>query len=149
MATGPDKQLTGEGGLRVHVVTPYGQLVDEQTDAITAPGEEGQFELLPGHIPFLTSLHSGVLILGESRSRRIFAVSRGYLRVDLTGDVEVLVERAEEADAIDLADAQADRKAAASELDHWTGEQDADWKNLRTRLDWAEARLDAHGASSH
>ena len=52
--------------LEVNLLAPQGAIASGiQIDAITAPGELGEFEVLPGHIPFLSELHPGVLILGE------------------------------------------------------------------------------------
>lgn len=138
------KQITGDGALRVHVVTPFGKVADVSTDAVTAPGELGEFEVLPGHIPFVTETHPGVLILGESRGRQVFAVGRGYLRVDMAGGIEIMVERAVAGAKVDTAEAEADKVAAAKDLDKWTEAQDAAWKNLKAKLDWANARLDAN-----
>lgn len=138
------KQITGDSGLHVHVVTPVGPVADERTDAITAPGEEGEFEVLPGHIPFLTAMHPGVLILGDAKGRQIFAVSRGYLRVDQAGNVEVLVEKAVSGADVDLPSAEAAKKDTAVELERWSEAQNADWRTLKDRFDWAQAQIDAH-----
>ncbi|MEZ4401283.1 MAG: hypothetical protein R3B06_14750 [Kofleriaceae bacterium] len=67
--------------LDVNVVTPKGVIAHEDTDALTAPGEEGEFELLPGHTPLLAALKPGVLTIGE-KTRTTYAVSSGYLRID-------------------------------------------------------------------
>lgn len=139
-----DKNKT-EGILRVNVVTPVGPITEAETDAVTAPGELGEFELLPGHIPFLTSLHPGVMTLGERRRNEVYAISRGYLKVGATGDVEVLVERGVAAADVDVEAATAARDEAAKELEAWKNKpQDAEWKNLKNRHDWAQAQLDAH-----
>lgn len=130
--------------LRVNMVTPRGPVSAEETDAITAPGELGEFEVLPGHIPFLTSLHPGVLVLGETRKKRVFAVSRGYLRVSREGAVEVLVEQAVPADKVKTEEATEARDKARKELEALKDKpQDAEWRNVKNRHDWAQAQLDA------
>ena len=144
MATG---QLTGGGGLQVRVLTPQGAVTQVETDAITAPGQGGEFEVLPGHIPFLTEMHPGVLILGESQ-RTYFAVGPGYLRVGGKGDVEVLVERAVAGADVDVASAAEEVKATAPKLKVWKGELDAEYRTLKARHDWAEAQVNAHAAAS-
>lgn len=132
-----------EGSLRVNMVTPRGVIAETETDAVTAPGELGEFEVLPGHIPFLTALHPGVLVLGEAR-KKVFAVSRGYLRVSQAGLVEILVEQATPGDKVDADGARAARKQASTELEAWKDRpQDAEWRNIKDRHDWAQAQLDA------
>jgi F-type H+-transporting ATPase subunit epsilon len=143
MAQKKPLELPGTSSLTVHMVTPTGSVADEETDAITAPGELGEFEVLPQHVPFLTGLHPGVLVLGEKRERQVFAVSRGYLRVDDEGQVEVLVEKAIAAADVDTEAAAADRDEVATTLDKWSEAQNAEWKNLKARFDWAQAQIDA------
>ncbi|MBP9085935.1 MAG: ATP synthase F1 subunit epsilon [Kofleriaceae bacterium] len=132
--------------LGVNLVTPKGVVAHTETDAIVAPGELGEFELLPGHVPLLTALRPGVLTLGEKSATR-YAVSSGYLRVDPDGSAEILVEQAELAAEIKVEEARADLKSAEAELAKWGDKPtDGEWKNILHRIDWAKARLDAAAA---
>ncbi len=144
MAAAPPKALAGSGGaLDIDLVTPKGVVAHQDADGITAPGQEGEFELLQGHVPMLVALKAGVLTIGE-RTRSRFAVSTGYLRVDASGRVEVLVEQAVAAGDIDVEAARADLKAAEAELAKWGDKPaDGDYFNLRQRADWAQARISA------
>ena len=128
--------------LAVSVVTPRGPITTEDTDAVTAPGELGELEVLPGHVPFLTELHPGVLVLGE-RERHVFAVSTGFLEVEPDGTVLVLVEQAVAASEVDLDQAKAQVAELAPKLKDWKGAVDAEFKNLKARHDWAQAQVDA------
>jgi len=128
--------------LQVNVVTPKGPITQVETDAVTAPGELGEFEVLPGHIPFLTALHPGVLTLGEN-DRSIYAVGPGFVRVSPDGEVEVLVEMCVPADEVDVDEARTEYDDATRELDGWNKDPTAEHKNLLARQAWAKARLDA------
>lgn len=129
--------------LDVRLITPKGVVAHEDTDGLTAPGELGEFELLPGHVPMLTALRPGVLTIGDKQHAR-YAVSIGYLRVDPANAVEVLVDQAVASGDIDVEVAKADLSAAKTALDGW-GDKPADgeWKNAMYRLAWAQARIDA------
>jgi F-type H+-transporting ATPase subunit epsilon len=131
------------GALRVAVVTPRGPVVDQETDGVTAPGQLGEFEVLPGHVPFLTQLHPGVLILGDKQEHRVFAVSSGFLEVEPDGEVQVLVEQAIPADKVDAAAAKAVVDELGPRIKDWKEALDAEYKNVKARLDWAQAQLDA------
>ena len=133
---------TKQDALKVSVVTPRGPVAAEDTDAVTAPGELGEFEVLPGHVPFLTELHPGVLVLGE-RERQVFAVSTGFLEVEPDGTVLVLVEQAVPAAQVDLDGAKAEVAELGPKLKDWKGAVDAEFKNLKARHDWAQAQVDA------
>ena len=129
--------------LALNLVTPKGVIAQSETDSVQAPGELGEFELLPGHVPMLTALKPGVLTIG-TKARSRFAVSSGYLRVDPAGAVEILVEQAVPASDINADDARAELKHAEGELAKWGDKpQDGDYVNLTTRAAWARARIDA------
>jgi F-type H+-transporting ATPase subunit epsilon len=151
MAEGQTTSLARQGeavrglptSLDVQLITPKGVVAHEDTDALTAPGEQGEFELLPGHVPLLTALKPGVLTIGDKRRVR-YAVSAGYLRVDPSNAVEVLVEQAVLGTEIDVEAARSDLKAAEAELAKWGDrELDGDYRNVVQRVEWAKARLDA------
>ena len=131
--------------LGVNLVTPKGVIAHTEADSVQAPGELGEFELLPGHIPMLTALRPGVLTIG-SKARARYAVSSGYLRVDPSGAVEILVEQALPAKDIDAAAARADLATAEGELAKWDKPLDGDYVNLQQRVGWAHARIDAAAA---
>jgi F-type H+-transporting ATPase subunit epsilon len=129
--------------LGVNLVTPRGVVAHTDTDSVQAPGELGEFELLPGHVPLLTSLRPGVLSIG-TKTRTRYAVSSGYLRVDPHGAVEILVEQAMPAKDVNADDAREDLKTAEAALAKWGDKpQDGDYQNLTARVGWARARLDA------
>jgi F-type H+-transporting ATPase subunit epsilon len=129
--------------LDVRLITPRGIVAHVDTDGLTAPGELGEFELLPGHVPMLTALKPGVLTIGD-RHRTRYAVAIGYLRVDPANSVEVLVDQAVSGGEIDVEEAKADFAKAKAELDTWGDKPcNGDWKNANHRLQWAQARLDA------
>jgi ATP synthase F1 epsilon subunit len=129
--------------LGVNLVTPRGVVAHTDADSVQAPGELGEFELLPGHIPMLTALRPGVLTIG-TKTRARYAVSSGYLRVDPSGAVEILVEQAMPSSAIDAEAAKKDLAAAEAELSKWGDRPlDGDYISAQQRAGWARARLDA------
>lgn len=127
----------------VNIVTPMGLIASETTDAVIAPGELGEFEIMPGHVPFLSALHPGVIKLGESQERKLLAVSRGYLQVDGTGNVEILVEQAITSGEVDSSGASEALTSAEKELKEWEGPLDGVWQTIKDKRDWAQAQLDA------
>src|SRR5438477_7802432 len=100
--------------LKVNLVTPRGVVAHTDADSVQAPGELGEFELLPGHVPMLSALRPGVLRIGSKAPRR-YAVSAGYLRIDPAGAVEILVEQAVPAGDVDVERARNDLRVAETE----------------------------------
>ncbi len=135
--------------LGVNLVTPKGDIAHTDTDSLQAPGELGEFELLPGHVPMLSALKPGVLTIG-SKSKARYAVSTGYLRIDPANSVEVLVEQAVPAEKIDVDAARKELKTAEDDLAKWGDKPlDGDYQNLQARAGWARARIDAAAAAAH
>jgi F-type H+-transporting ATPase subunit epsilon len=146
--------------MRLSVTTPRGALVDTDVEEVTAPGELGEFGVLPGHVPLMSALKPGVLwYKGKDRSG-VIAIGQGFLQVaplpqadDRAGGrdrVLVLVDQAVTAKDVDRASAEKDLAAAERELAAWTGELDGRHQNLVERRGWAQARLDASArVSSH
>jgi F-type H+-transporting ATPase subunit epsilon len=92
--------------LKVELVTPYKTLLSEEVDEISANGALGEFGVLPGHAPFLTSLKIGELTYKKDGKAFHLAVNWGYFEVE-SDRVTMLVETAERADEIDLERAKA------------------------------------------
>ncbi len=87
--------------LRLTIVTPYGQLLSEDVDEVTAPGSEGEFGVLSGHMPFFTTLKIGILTYKIGNEQRYVFINSGYAEV--THDKVVIVaDSAERAEDIDV-----------------------------------------------
>ncbi len=141
---GEETKAPGGQPFSVQVITPRGPVAEVETDAVTAPGKLGEFELLGGHLPFLTALRPGVLTLGESGETSTFAVGAGFLRVDHEGSVEILVEEALAGDEIDADKARSELADTKEELDVWDRELDADYQRIQYRHELASAQVEAH-----
>lgn len=68
-------------GIHLKVITPTELVVDEQVDEVVAPGLVGEFGILPGHVPFITTLHSGELKYKIGNSETKIVVEGGVADV--------------------------------------------------------------------
>jgi F-type H+-transporting ATPase subunit epsilon len=102
--------------LSVSLVTPTGSLIAREIDEIVAPGVQGEFGVLPGHVPFLSALKAGVLTIRAGTERHIYAVGPGILQVGAAGKTQVLVQKAVPSADIDVEAARAQRTAAEEQL---------------------------------
>ena len=146
--------------MKLSVTTPRGAIVDTDVDEVTAPGELGEFGVLPGHVPLMSALKAGVLWYKGKDHSGVLALGQGFLQVapmpqadDHKGGrdrVLVLVDQAQRAKDVDRAAAERDLAAADKELTHWKGELDGAYHALLARRQWAQARLDgADRTSAH
>jgi F-type H+-transporting ATPase subunit epsilon len=125
--------------IRLRVVTPSRMLLDEDVDEVTAPGELGEFGVLPNHIAFLTTLVPGELSYKQGSSKKTLAVSGGYAEV-LDNVMTVLAPAAEFADEIDSARAQR-AKERAEKLMAELNRGEKDWEMAEAAVKRALVRL--------
>lgn len=125
--------------LKLELVTPYKKVLTEEVDEITASGALGEFGVLPGHAPFLTSLKIGEFSYKAEGRVAHLAVNWGYFEVE-DDKVTVLVETAERADEIDLARAKAALGRAEEALKRLTPE-DKDFCTYEAALERALIRV--------
>lgn len=103
------------GNISVTIVTPSGTQVEFDVQHLRAPGSEGEFGVLHGHLPFMTALKIGKLRLDTEEGQQIWATSGGYIEV-LGNQVIILAETAEKSDQIDLERAEAAKERALGRL---------------------------------
>lgn len=104
-----------ENKLKLDVVTPYGQILSEETDEVSASGAEGDFGVLAGHVPFVTMLKIGMLTYKKGNETFYVFVNSGYAEVS-ADKVIVLADSAERAESIDVERAKAAMKRAEERL---------------------------------
>lgn len=101
--------------LRLEIVTPDATVYSEDVNMVTLPGVEGQLGILPGHVPLMTYLVAGEMIVRKSGQDRFLVVGEGF--VEITGDhVAILTDLAIAAENIDEAKAEEARQLAAARL---------------------------------
>ena len=99
----------------LEIRTPERQIYEGDVISVHAPGVEGNFQILYGHIPFLTALDVGEIRILESDSPQSMATSGGVFEVLRTG-VIVLAETAEWASDIDVTRAESALERAKEQL---------------------------------
>jgi F-type H+-transporting ATPase subunit epsilon len=85
------------GKLHFSLVSPERELFSGEVDQVDAPGAEGDFGVLAGHAPFMTTLREGrsVKVYDGGRTRA-FDVQGGFADVTPEG-LTILAEQAVEA----------------------------------------------------
>jgi F-type H+-transporting ATPase subunit epsilon len=126
--------------LQLEVVTPEKVLVSREVDTVVAPGTEGEFGILPGHIPFLSGILPGELRYEAEGKREFLAVTEGFSEVS-DDRVSVLVDSAERATDIDLERAQNALERARERLARERGADDVDFLRAEAALRRALIRI--------
>jgi F-type H+-transporting ATPase subunit epsilon len=104
-----------ESKLKLEIVTPYGLILSEDVDEVTCTGSEGDFGVLPGHVPFFTTLKVGMIIYKKGNATKYVFVNWGYAEVS-SERVMILADSAEKSEDIDVERAKAAMKRAEERL---------------------------------
>lgn len=126
-----------EEKLTLEVVTPYGQVLSEQVDEIVAAGTEGEFGVLPGHVPFMTTLAVGMLTYIQEGRKQFVFVNSGYTEVTFER-MMVLADSAEKSEDIDIERAKEAMRRAEERLKK---EDHMDFIRAQTALERAIMRV--------
>ncbi|MFL2540899.1 MAG: F0F1 ATP synthase subunit epsilon [Candidatus Latescibacterota bacterium] len=104
-------------GFALEIVTPEKTVYSGQVNSLQAPGSEGSFGIMAGHMQLLTSLQIGALSFAEEGGGEArMAVSGGFAEVGRER-VTILAETAERAEEIDVERAQSSRQRAEERLE--------------------------------
>ncbi len=125
--------------IRLEVVTPEHAVIDEEAQIVVAPGSLGEFGVLRGHTPFLTSLKVGTIHYKDANgNERYIFVSGGFAEA-LPDKVTVLVESAERRRDIDAERAKTAMERATERLDK--EDENIDYARAQAALERAMYRL--------
>lgn len=79
--------------IRLSIVTPNGEIFNDDVKTVTLPGKEGEFGVLPGHASLVSSLTVGVIVIEKANSTEAVAINWGHVKVD-EKSVDVLADGA-------------------------------------------------------
>ena len=131
--------------IRLEVVTPDQNVVSEDAQIVVSPGSLGEFGVLKGHTPFLTTLKVGTIRYKDtSGADRAVFVSGGFAEA-LPDKVTVLAESAERRENIDLDRAKSALDRAQKRLD--SQQEDVDFVRAKGALERALQRVSLAGGS--
>ena len=101
--------------LRLEIVTPQATIFSEDVTMVTLPGSEGEMGVYPGHVPLITQLVPGEVIVNQDGKERFLAVGEGLVEV-AHDRVSIVTDMAIPSERIDQARAEEARERAAARL---------------------------------
>ncbi len=133
--------------LQLDVVTPAGSVLSVKVDSVQAPSVEGEFGVLPNHLPLLAALKCGLLVWEIEGKRKVAAIGPGFVeggpdKVLLLTDLYATPEQIKP-DSVRQELAKAEE--ALRQFDELY--EGPEYTELQRNVDWAIARLDAYSAS--
>ena len=136
---------TSTGKITLEIVTPTGLAVKEEVDYVAAPSSGGEFGVLPGHVPLLASLRTGIVKYIKGGDEQRIAVAAGF--VEIADDRALLLtDKVIRRDAVDPVRVRLELKEVDDELAKYKGAPGAhEWQELVARELWAAVQLELYG----
>ena len=101
--------------LRLEIVTPDKRAYSDDVDMVVIPAAEGEMGVLPMHVPMMTHINPGELMVTKGGQTFFLAVGEGFVEITQTS-VNVLTDMAIEEQAIDESATEAAIKRAEEAL---------------------------------
>ncbi|MFT3732756.1 MAG: F0F1 ATP synthase subunit epsilon [Hyphomicrobium sp.] len=103
------------GTFRFELVSPERVLMSVDADQVVVPGSEGDFAVLAGHAPVISTLRPGVIDVTAGGVRKRLFVKSGFVEVD-PSRLTILAEKAYDVDELSGATISDELKSAEAEL---------------------------------
>lgn len=127
---------------KIHLkITTHERVVfDADVDEIYSKGTQGEFGILPGHIPFMSALDVGVTKVIVDGKPQLFTTMGGVFQIQ-GNEALILTQTAEKAEEIDIERAKEAKKRAEERLGG--NFEDVETQRAEVSLARAMARLKA------
>ena len=127
--------------LTLKVITPEKVLFEQDgIDAVYSTAVDGEFGVMPGHIPYMTPLSIGVSKFVKGSEVKYISTIGGIFQVK-DNEVLILTDEAEFGENIDIPRAKASKERAEARLG--TGKHDIETRRAEIALSRAVARIKA------
>ncbi len=127
--------------IRLEVVTPEKQVVNDRAQIVMAPGSLGEFGVLSGHTPFMTSLKTGAIHYRDQDGKDQYVFVSGGFSEALPDKVTVLAESAEKMEDIDPERAKAALERADKRLAQDRAKEQVDSDRAKAAVERAVVRI--------
>jgi F-type H+-transporting ATPase subunit epsilon len=126
--------------LKLQIITPDGTAYSEDVDMVTLPGIEGQMGIYPLHVPLMTQMVPGEIIVQKDGHDYSLAVGEGL--VEVMGDhVAILTDLAVAAEHIDEAKVEEARQRAEARLQEKLSDEEVASVNSSLARSLAQLRV--------
>ncbi|HEV2394844.1 MAG TPA: ATP synthase F1 subunit epsilon [Verrucomicrobiae bacterium] len=110
--------------LKLEIVTPDALAYSDDVEMVTLPAAEGEMGIYPQHVPLLTQIIPGELIIRKNGRDEFLAVGEGF--VEITAErVAIMADMAVFAEHIDEAKAEEARQRAEARLSEHLDDEEA------------------------
>jgi F-type H+-transporting ATPase subunit epsilon len=129
--------------MTLEIVTPDATVFSEKVKMVTLQTLEGQLGVLPLHVPLLTQMIPGEMIVRQDGHDQFLAVGEGLALITGTR-VAIITDMAVAADSIDEAKAEEARQRAAARLRDKISDEEVASVNASLARSLAQLKVKRH-----
>ena len=138
--------------LSLEIVTPKGVALTTTADEVTAPSIAGEFGVMPGHVPLLAGLRTGLVTYKKGAETKVVAVGAGFAEV-IDDRVILLTDEFVEKEGVDPVAVHKELTAAQAEFEKMQskgdleagGKYDPELRAVAARMNWLVTELELYG----
>lgn len=136
--------------IELEIVTPKGRALAATVDEVTAPSAQGEFGVLPGHLPMVAALRPGIVTYKQGNETKKCAVGGGFAEAG-QNKLLILSDEFAERQSIDPVVIRKELNELQPKLEkvlsntEMTAELDAEKKALIDQENWLATQLELYG----
>ena len=128
--------------LKLEIVTPESIIYSEDVEMVTLPGSEGEAGIYPNHVPLMTKVQAGEIIVNRGGTEEVVAIGEGF--AEITGDhIAILTDNAANSSDIDEAATEEARAKAEQRLNEGGDISEEEAKALTQAILYSQAQIKA------
>ena len=128
--------------LKLEIVTPESKIYSEDVEIVTLPGSEGEAGIYPNHVPLMTKVQAGEIVVSRDGNEEILAIGEGFAEV--TGEhVAILTDNAANSGDIDEAAAEQAKAKAEQRLQEGGDISEDEARALNQAIFYSQAQIKA------
>lgn len=109
--------------LHLEIITPERIVYQDEVSEVVVPTVSGQITILPNHIPLLTKIAPGELIIKKQEKDQFLAIESGFLELS-NNKISILADYAVRSEEIEIAKVQEAQKRAQKRMEEKGTERD-------------------------
>lgn len=131
--------MSDEEKLNLEVVSPEKLVFSQSVDMVTVSGTEGDFGVLPGHAPIVSSIRPGILEIDSNKEIQKMFISGGFIEV-LLDKVSILATEVLSSEEIDISECESKIHEYNSKLG--SSETNLDEESIQRNIDKYQAMME-------
>lgn len=127
--------------LNLKITTPERVLYNDQVDQVSLPTEQGEITVLPHHIPLVSNLKPGEILIKKNQQEFPFFCEGGFAQIKSNNQLIVLADAGQSIEELDEEKIKQSQERAKKALEQKKDKSEIAFVNAQSALERELARL--------